>query len=910
MNANKPYFGYWAKTNTTTPSEPSCHLLPYHSLDVAAVADVYLSLNKPLRIELAHRLHLEPDKFQKFFVYCLALHDIGKFARSFQGLVELPGIALVSPDPRYRYGLRHDALGLLYWQYAWGRLRDSGGCRIPAGEDLRRSHARSLDLWMGSVFGHHGKPVDGEANETIEFAFKPDDLESAWQFMNDAAELLEPIWPLDKLGDKHWRRDVLAWGSWQLAGLAVLTDWLGSDQAVFGYQLEAMPLPEYWHEWARPRGWEVLERSGLIQTKRVAGFPGFRETHGFDPTPLQSWAEGVSITDGPQLFFLEDITGSGKTEAALTLAHRLLSQGCGDGLYFALPTMATSNAMYHRVGAFHRQMFSANSSPSLVLAHGARQLNETFNRSILSEPRADRPYHPDDPGGLIQCTQWLADNRKRALLADVGVGTVDQALLALLPRKHQSLRLFGLARKVLVIDEVHAYDTYTSDLLQRLLEGHAQQGGSAILLSATIPHTLRQALVASWQRGLDGTPRRGVDDDAFPLATHVDRAAVTEVPIQAREANCRELPVRFVHDEETTLEVVVSAAREGCCVCWIRNTVDDAIDAFDRVQERMDGDGRALLFHARFAMGDRQRIEEEALSTFGRYSNAGQRQGCVLVSTQVVEQSLDLDFDVLVSDLAPIELLIQRAGRLHRHARDVHGNPLPGGASDQRAAPLLHVLAPEWTDRPSARWLTGLLRGTGYVYRDTSKLWLTCKVLRRLGAIRMPCDARLLLESVYGPDVEAPEELQQANNESHAERQTHRSAANFNALDLSRGYCTGSARGAWNDDEDVGTRLTDEPTVQVVLLREEDPGVPYPWIRDAAHPWAMSAVHLRQSLADRLPSVPDRLAAGLEELRERHPGLRFARFWLPDRSNQQGASLCYDAVYGVRKPRGGGERRD
>ncbi|TQE99044.1 MAG: CRISPR-associated helicase Cas3' [Spiribacter salinus] len=839
---------------------------------------------------------MDAETFRRFFVYSMALHDIGKFARSFQTLANLPGVDLVSPDTRYFYSRKHDALGLLFWEHARTWLSADGGCGLDAGA-LGNAERRSLSLWFDVIFGHHGKPVDQEADGRLEEAFKPEDVAAAWSYMRDAAALFEPVWPLQNLSDKSWRKHVLAPESWQLAGLAVLVDWLGSDQRVFGYLHEPMSLSDYWYQRALPAAERVLARSGLDAPVQVAPYSGFRCTYGFTPTPLQSWAETVPVVDEPQFFLLEDLTGSGKTEAALTLAHRLMEAGLGDGLYFALPTMATSNGMYERIRSVHETWFQADSRPSLVLAHGARELNTQFNQSILPEPPLDQPYDAADPGGIQQWSRWLADGRKKALLADVGVGTVDQALLGLLPRKHQSLRLYGLAGKILVLDEVHAYDTYTGDLLQRLLRAHAQQGGSVILLSATIPQALRAELAAAWRNGRGDQAAVSLDAESFPLATSVRTGAVDEAPLEAREGSGRDLPVTFVHHESEAIAALTGAARSGQCACWIRNTVDEAVAGYQAVVEQLDDASGVQLFHARFVMGDRQRLEQQALTTFGKSSDSTQRSGAILVATQVVEQSLDLDFDVLVTDLAPVDLLIQRAGRLHRHARDESGNRLEGTQRDRRQTPVLHVLAPEWTEEPDARWLSRSLRGTSYVYPDTAKLWLTCRALRESGAIRLPEEARHLLEAVYAPEAVVPEGLMDAAGEATAARQVHRAAAGFNALALDRGYCQDSAEGQWDDDDEIGTRLSDEPTSAVVVLRETANSGIEPCFADAAHPWAMSTVQLRQSLASRIPELPEHHQQKAEQWRRDQPALKFARFWLP--AGSQDEAVIYDPITGV-----------
>jgi len=327
--------------------------------------------------------------------------------------------------------------------------------------------------------------------------------------------------------------------------------------------------------------------------------------------------------------------------------------------------------MYGRVGKVYRRLYQSQAFPSLILSHGARQLVDEFRQSILQpgEPTCDQSYRPDEPSASAQCSAWLADSRKKAMLADVGVGTVDQALLGVLPVRHQSLRLLGLSSKVLVVDEVHAYDAYMVTLLERLLEAHAQQGGSVLLLSATVPAGMRLKLVAAFQKGGGGTAQAVPEGLRYPLATQVARTAgVRTEACGTRSQLMRRVQVASLHQEQNVVDLIVREAAAGHSFCWIRNTVEDARRAYETLLPLLPGKS-LRLFHSRFAMGDRLDIEDEVIWSFGAPSTAAARRGQVLIATQVVEQSLDLDFDGMASDLAPIDLLIQRAGRLQRHAR-------------------------------------------------------------------------------------------------------------------------------------------------------------------------------------------------------------------------------------------------
>jgi len=900
------YSRYWAKTAKAAHTAP-CHLLPWHSLDVAAVGLALVDRDVERLRRLTAMLQLPMAAVRSLISFSLAVHDIGKFARAFQGLARPEGVDLVEPDRRMTYdpAFRHDALGAHLWaDHLWDALHERW---LNADALDRRAVSRireGVDLWLSPFFGHHGQPVP-EPRRSLDNWFKPADRAAAAAFARDLADLFQPDWPIDAFADRIWQAERLAHATWELAGFACVCDWLGSDQSLFEHVSEGMPLDRYWQEHARPAAERAVTRSGLVERPRPVAFPGFHDLFDYAPTPLQRWAETVEIGAGPQMFLLEDTTGSGKTEAALTLAHRLLADDRARGLYFALPTMATSNAMYARFGPIHRHLFAADAAPSLVLAHGARELNETFMRSLMPRASEEASSEPEESGGSIACNAWIGDRRKKALLADLGVGTVDQALLGVLPRKHQSIRLFGLSDKLLIVDEVHAYDAYTGTLLERLLEAHARQGGSAILLTATLPRRQRRSLVAAWARGRGTAPPGDAEDTGFPLATQFGDEGERADALRASPRSRKDVPIEFLHDTDATVTYLLAVARSGRCACWIRNSVDDAIAAFMALRERADDDLDLQLFHARFALGDRQRIEDRVLAHFGPASEPGQRRGTILVATQVVEQSLDLDFDALVSDLAPVDRLIQRAGRLLRHRRAADGSPAPTAECDGRPAESLHILAPEWSEAPDAEWLRRLLPRTQHVYRDPANLWRTQGILRERGRIRLPGDARLLLEAVYGDDAVTPDGLAEASGQSYADERVGAATAGFNALDLDAGYTRASAQGGWSADADAGTRLSDEPTVPVVLLRTDEHGQPCPWSDDPTHPWVLSRMDLRQRLADALPGPPEDWTEILEAWRAAEPALREASFWLPgDRPDEPG----YSATLGYVRPRTGGER--
>ncbi|HHH38472.1 MAG TPA: CRISPR-associated helicase Cas3', partial [Sedimenticola sp.] len=654
--------------------------------------------------------------------------------------------------------------------------------------------------------------------------------------------------------------------SWLLAGLAVLCDWLGSDQNLFTYRSTPLPLATYWSETALPTACQAVEQAGIIpQTPHSHLAPAALFPYLEQASPLQRQCARVALGDGPRLFILEEATGAGKTEAALILTHRLMAAGRARGLYIGLPTMATANAMYERMGPFYRRLYRDTAHPSLILSHSARHLSARFRQSLLNGQQEEQAT-PGQETVSAQCNRWLADSRKKALLADVGIGTLDQALLAVVAVRHQSLRLFGLLGKVLILDEVHAYDAYTGRLLHNLLRFHAALGGDAILLSATLTRNQRQALIDAFCAGA-GTPGSNLaESTAYPLLTHAGSpSGPEEYPLATRATVRRRVAVDFLHDESGILRVIQEATSQGQCVCWIRNTVQDARDAWERLREAIWLDpGQLHLFHSRYTLGDRLAIEQETLGRFGKTSAAEARRGQVLIATQVVEQSLDIDFDRMISDLAPVDLLIQRAGRLQRHHRDPEGNPLPAGSADRRGTPELLVHAPPFSEHPDQKWYKEKFPRADHVYSHTVILWRTQRILQAQGGWRMPEDAREMLETVYDPEGEIPPGLSDNDLEAEGNRFSERDLAGDAALSLNA--CYGN-NGHWDEEAHLQTRLG-EATRPLYLARWDGVRLT-PWFEEGRYHWDLSSVSIPHHRLSRVADPEDpALQTALQALRE------------------------------------------
>lgn len=876
MDSNANYFGYWGKAEDVGDS---FHLLVYHCLDVAAIAHTLLN-NNNLIVNRLQGLTLFPSEtILRWATLGAGFHELGKFSESFQSLLPELLYRLQGRQGTRPYSVRHDSLGFLLW--------DQELCipeylltwfNVPTDEVNHKKWRRLLTIFGKAVTGHHGVPPRkvGRDNLPLQISsyFAPTDIAAARRFGYDFMELLNEVYeePQPPVYSKDLRSCMVR-ASWFIAGLVVFCDWVGSNSRWFPFVSKPMSLETYWMDHAIPAAEKALR-----ETTPGAQFPD-EEGRFADifpavsrPSPMQIYVSGCKIPSEPQLFIIEDTTGSGKTEAALFLAHRLMSRRLSDGFFVALPTMATSNAMYDRITGIYRKLFNSCSSPYLILTHSARHLSKAFASSIVSSLEIDTTQGEmiEDETATAQCTTWLADNRKKALLADAGVGTLDQALLAIMPSRFQSLRLFGLSRHILIVDEVHAYDPYMNKLLQTLIYFHSALGGNVILLSATLPMKVRQEMIDSFADGQGINIAPTISSAQYPLATHYSlRSGIAEISVGATN-NCRkEMKIEIIVDKGDVIRLLSEASRQGKCACWICNTVHDALTGYKELLSTIGAED-LLLFHARFTMGDRLDIENRVLATFGKHSAEGNRRGKVLVATQVVEQSLDLDFDMLISDLAPIDLLIQRAGRLHRHVRDAKGNPLLGPETkDLRESPCLYLHAPIPGDDSGSDWYEEMFPKGSYVYPNHGCLWLTARLLKDKGRLKIPDDSRELIEAVFSGDADSmiPQQLFQRDLEAYAKWQADRSLAHINMLKLEEGYS--DTPNQWLHDMQTPTRLG--AIDSTVRLARWDGKKLVPWYDSSDFPWDMSQVSIHSGLVSTEVDHEKVLAEVVNKLKEGLP---------------------------------------
>ena len=882
-------YQYWGKASSpASQSRHVYHLLPYHSLDVAAVAYYLFDTERPLAQDISVYLGFSKEDFRNLILFIISLHDLGKFANAFQGLYQDSNNPLVKVNTKlYPYNLRHDALGWGFYSHAFhfGHF-----CQISD----RRKLKKALDILMNTVLGHHGMPILPKDAKESYIDSQPEKIGIGYnnamditnqQAANNWIETSKAFFHVESVleqltensQDKVWL-NALKHISWQISGLTMLSDWIGSDANYFNYESEIKSLDEYW-QIALRQAKQALHDKGLLTSPKTSQFSSVQSIFGYEPTPLQAWAEQVTLSELPQLFILEDITGAGKTEAALTLTHRLIAKGVVDGFYFGLPTTATSNAMFNRINDYMPKLYpvtDAGNKPSLVLAHNNRNMNASF-QALINQQSTN--YQADEDISY-QCNAWFATSSKCALLANVGVGTIDQVLLATLPKKHQPLRLLGLFRKVLILDEIHSADPYMFELLKSVLKVHLHQGGYAILLTATLNQEKRESLAKLWTQTGEKSTEKLIYSEAFPLATQIiaGENQVIETPLASPQRLTRSVKVDFIHTIDGVTDYLVNQLQNGHCAVWVRNTVQDAIDAYHLMLDIGIKSDDILLFHSRFTQLDRGKIEAQVLETFGKTSTSAKRRGKLLIATQVFQESLDADADIMVSDLCPIDYLIQRAGRLHRHKRNANGNRTE--ISDTRPLPVLKILAPLFDNNPDSNWYSQLFPTAQYVYRHVGQLWLTMKILQHKGGIKLPQDARELIESVYSSasQDQIPEQLEQASMIENSANQVRRSRGKTNIIQWEKGYHTDS--GLWaldkNNNDEISSRLQEIPTEEIVVLIELNGKLDF-YAHKENFPIEQSIIKISEKKASKLKKLDD---SQQKLLKKRYPVLAYKQLWL------------------------------
>ena len=760
---------FWAKT--TEDNKPGISVIE-HLLNVGHVAELMAEISE----NILERFNLSSTEIGAL----AAMHDIGKISPGFQRKCEMW---------LKEYNLFEKAVN-----GRWDALMESNHGKISQHSIqeflTEKQTSRAMAAYLSAVIGgHHGRlnlpnlhwPQPLQMNSIIENGSGID-----WE--QERKDAIKTIW--NKFAVKTRLSEITDENPslWWIAGLTSVADWIGSDERFFSAIKSSMPSnsPEI-----------ALIALGAIGFNKVEIIKGLsfhdlfydKEKPGAIWKPNEMQQKAFSAITDPGVYIIEAPMGTGKTEAALWASYQLLSKNKAKGIYFALPTQATSNRIHIRINDFIERI-APNSGKSRLIHANSWLMDQN---EIISPAKTEASNSQDD---ARKSRDWFS-SAKRALLAPFGVGTVDQALLGVVAAKHFFVRHFALAGKVVIIDEVHSYDLYTGTLIDKLITTLEGLGCTVIVLSATLTRKRRGQIIAFGNDSQDDESIR-----AYPLITGRKESNPIK-PVEVKQPPSYEVQVSFQTADIAGQEAIVLAEKGGC-VLWICNTVEAAQKQFQYFDKLSNKKFIMGLLHSRFPFWRRKELENEWMERLGK--NGKSRCGSILVSTQIVEQSVDLDADLMVTELAPTDMLLQRLGRLWRHKRK-----RPKGLqarliiiSEEKSLEEFRLMKPK-----------EILERLG----PKSNIYEPIMLLRSLQEwkkydnrkIKIPYEIRSLLEATYNEATENPKSWEKLFDERFIRNSNDRFKAALNS-------------NYWQpqlpDEEGVQTRLNDVPTISLVLCKE------------------------------------------------------------------------------------------
>lgn len=818
----------WAKSGGGLEDENGLRpwlCLPQHMLDSACAAQWLWQhwVSDLTRHRLAELVGLEETETGTLFIWLAAVHDLGKATVTFQTQLERRG-----DHGEFTRRLRDAGLPLAppVWELNLPRFPHAmaSGLIVESWLEDQDMPARAARRLAQVADCHHGVVSPQNLREPAAVALRnyPESWKALHRELLDFAADISRARPLLR----SYRQRITAPTQTLLTGLVIMADWMASNTDAFplgpvlpqGERVEnAMDVLDLTEPWRPPAPDPAAVDDHLA---RHFAWPADRTAR-----PIQrAVSEICHELQGPGLLLIEAPTGEGKTEAALLAAEVLAARFGSGGVMVAAPTMATADGLFQRVLAWAERS-SGPVPTSMFLGHSKNSLNRDF-RALRSQVLNFRSVEDDgdasrDAGGVI-ASSWMS-GRKKGILSTFTVATVDQVLFMALQAKHSMLRHVGLAGKVVIIDECHAYDTYMSAYLQTALEWLAHYRVPVILLSATLPAELKRSLLGAYR----GASVREPLSAAYPLITAVDRETVVEHPVEAR---CSDLHAQLTvigDGLEELMDRLDSLMGDGGCVLIICNAVARAQSVYRELVRTHPGE--AELHHAAFVASDRAKKEERLRGALGpeTHRGAGRPHRRFIVATQVAEQSLDIDVDLLVTDLAPMDLLIQRIGRLHRHVRPDSDRPVALRQARVLIRGLVRIEPPEFVPSAAAVYDERLLLSTLAVLENGPL---------RDGLVR-PDDVSPVVQAAYSTDPPIPPSWadlwESATTESERARmlqegraRTFRFPQIADASDLDRLFTTQSADVDTAQGEAGGmaqVRDTD-PSIEVIPIRTTDTG--------------------------------------------------------------------------------------
>lgn len=691
-----------------------------HSRDTAGIMKKLLARWLPASV-LTATSGLSVEDSERLLIFMGLMHDIGKATVAFQKKIS-PCINSLT-DRLADSGLPVDDIKLMY----------AGKTPHPiAGETILLQLGCPSSV-AGIIAAHHGKPESLATDPQQSF------MVYGRNYYGKSLEAWRPVW-------EEWLEYSLQYAGYQsinelpevdmsaqvlFSGILIVADWIASNTTFF----PLLPVDQNPDENIYParvrNAWQRLHFPDALKMEATEyDAELFEETFGFIPNAVQeatirTAAEGLL----PGIMILEAPMGIGKTEAALGTAEILATRRGSGGLFFGLPSQATANGLFPRILSWAEQV-TGDSGHAIELLHGTAELNETFKLLISDTGR----IYEDAGDETIIAHPWF-HGRKTGLLADFTVGTIDQLLMAALKQKHVMLRILGLVSKVVVIDECHAYDAYMNYYLDRVLNWLGRYRVPVILLSATLPASRRKELIDAYLQG-KGIVNAGINESGlneYPQLTWTVGKDVHQRKI-SQDGRRKSVQLQWVNCD-LLVEVLKPAVTADGCIGIVVNTVAKAQALYDELSVAFP-QCEIILFHSRYTVSDRALKEKAVLRVAGKNTRQKDRKKKIIIGTQVLEQSLDIDFDLLITELCPMDLLLQRIGRLQRHER-----------ADR----------PEFFNDAKCLLLSGesdddiYSKGSAAVYGE----WLLARTYQLLPErLCLPTDIPTLVQAVYeAPDI-------------------------------------------------------------------------------------------------------------------------------------------------------------
>ena len=655
---------------------------------------------------------LNRDVLKQAAVFIAYMHDIGKATTAFQckisrnvseriGELEKQGMKLEISGDKFQHALAGETI--LRYYGCPETVAAVVGAHHGVPSELAELRVHDLSRSKKDIVGYEDFFGQNDSNKPV--------LLNAWDRLIQEALSEAKLSTIKELPELSSKAQML------LSGLLIMADWIASDIKIFPLISAEDTGNEAWYPKRTEIAWENIGFTEMWRPNKSSyRDEDFKKSFGFSPRETQrAMLDIVASSDDPGILILEAPMGIGKSEAALASAELLASKANKNGLFFGLPTQSTANGLFPRIMQWAENQ-SKEFYHSIQLRHGSSALNKVFVNIHKGIPEEET-----DSGLIVH--SWFCES-KRACLDEFVVATVDQMLMSALKRRHVMLLHLGLSQKVVVIDEVHAYDAYMNQYLERALQWLGAYHTPVILLSATLPSKRRMSLIRAYLQQ-SSSNSAFEENEAYPLLTWTDGNEIRQKAL-AYVGIHRTVGVRKCCSDDL-ITIVKEAVQSGGCVGIIVNTVSRAQRISDMVRREITDN--ALLYHAQYIMPDRNIKENELLERIGKNSCAGIRRGFVVIGTQVLEQSLDIDVDVLITDICPMDLLLQRIGRLHRHERDHR--------PDKLKEAVCYVVRDEYDNNNT---------GTKQIYGE----WLLKETLELLPkTITLPDDISPLVQKVY-----------------------------------------------------------------------------------------------------------------------------------------------------------------